>query len=203
MQNLNSSYPFQYKDDCSNLFTFGTGILILSTIQIQKPQTLFYKSSAGWDYFACKGVISFQLKLNNSKTVDFFVSHMQAGHRYFDQLARKSQSEELCEYFNLKNQSRKKNNTKWLIGDLNLFPVKTDDASGNIVAISPHANDEADARERADCYHYILKQTGLKDVHPTDGVYRVFSNYPDEIPVCYLPSDGFTDGPYLTLELPV
>jgi hypothetical protein len=123
---------------------------------------------------------------------------MQAGHGYFDQIARKSQCSQLCDFV---QKFSKNQHPKWLIGDLNLFPLKMN--QWGYAPVSPHANDEADARQRSECYDFILEKTGLVDVHPTDGVYRIFSNYQEEIPVTYLPSNGYTDGPYLTVNLPV
>ena len=187
-------YPYYYKTGSQCFATYDSGLLVLSKHPIRSPSYHLFSKAAGWDWFASKGVIHFELQIKLN-TYHFFLTHMQAGHSHADQVARFKQTDELIDYV---NRHLRNGESAFLIGDLNMMPIVDGEKS-------VHTEDLNDARLRERAYNLISERTGLIEInhYPLD-VYHIFTNLTDGlIQVGYYDSNQLSDGPYLTIEFPL
>jgi hypothetical protein len=193
-QVFKTAYPYSYQTGKKFFKILDSGLLVLSKYPILNASNILYTRSSNWDWFASKGALHFQV--NTPKGVyDFFTTHMQAGDMIIDHKIRPFQFMELVKFV---NKNLPSSNNVFLIGDFNVMPLINGDISG-------HCTDLDDALLRSACYYTIPMQTGLVDLQKGDNikdVYHIFSKRHDPI-VAYHNSDGITDGPYITVTIPL
>lgn len=113
----------------------------------------FFRSRAGADRWASKGVLHARLDLGGAgetqqTTLDLFVTHMQAGASASEQASRERQAAEVAAFVREASCGR----PFLLAGDLNMSPCAT---------VSPHCATEQDARCRAASYGAMCAQAGM------------------------------------------
>lgn len=195
-------YPYYYTDKNYKGKVYGTGLMVLSQYPIMNASYENYKHSAGWDWFANKGVIYFQIQVNG-KTLDFYTTHMQAGNSDADQNARLQQSLQLSNFIN-KTSGTSTSKDVWLIGDFNMMPTPPPPYPNNVRTKSFHCKDINDNILRETSYNMILKETQMNDVLKNYDVYRVLTKRTDNKTTAqYMDSHGLTDGSYLVIEFPI
>lgn len=192
------TYPYYYTDKTPVGKLAGTGLMVLSNYPIINPSHEYFKHGSDSDWFAGKGIMHFQIQVNQ-KTIDFFLTHMQATYSNYSvasQTARLYQSLHVTKFVNKKLAG---NNSKevWFIGDFNLWPYHDRDPN--------NVNDYDDSTMRSACYEMIKHQIKMSDIQPDiRSVYRVFTRRTDnQSKVAYQSGQGLTDGPSVVLDIPL
>lgn len=145
------------------LTPLGSGLRVASRAPIAETGGVFFKSRAGHDRFASKGVLHARLDLrpllgapslssspspHPPLTLDLFVTHMQAGASPAEQASRARQAAETGAFVREASGGR----AFLLAGDLNMAPCAT---------VSPHCATEEDAVCRARAYGELCRQAGV------------------------------------------
>ena len=189
-----SAFQHSYQTKTKFGKLLDSGLLILSNNPILNTSHILYNAASNWDWFASKGAIHFQIDTPKGP-YDFFTTHMQAGDTANDQRTRPFQFVELVKFI---NSNMPEGNNVFVIGDFNVAPLINGD-------ISVHCTDLDDALFRSAYYYMIPMQTGLVNLQKGNNlkdVYHVFSKRRDPN-IIYHDSHGLTDGPYLTIDIPL
>ena len=135
---------------------FDSGVIILSKFPITKHAEIHYKVRTGVDFFAAKGAIFVQVKVDG-RLLDVYGTHMQAGDKACHQVARKSQALQLAKFINDNSDCH---NSVVLAGDLNMGPVQ----DKTYLGYSGHYSSPEDAHERHKAYISLRDNAKLIDV---------------------------------------
>jgi endonuclease/exonuclease/phosphatase family metal-dependent hydrolase len=131
----------------SILTPLGSGLRVASRVPLaEAPRGVFFRSRAGHDKFASKGVLHVRLDLGG---LDLFVTHMQAGCSPAEQASRERQAAEAGAFVRAASGGR----PFILAGDLNMSPCAT---------VSPHCATEEDAKCRARAFGELCREAGVR-----------------------------------------
>lgn len=80
-EKLKTQFPYSHYLDRDGSWShlFGSGLFILSRYPIQVLNSMYFADCGGFDCFASKGALIFQLVLPDGKSFQFATTHLQAG----------------------------------------------------------------------------------------------------------------------------
>lgn len=183
-------YPYSYRGSRGSWKIFDGGILILSQHPLSTIDFLEYSVSAGWDWFATKGIISFFIQLNE-ETYQIFVTNIQTGYTYKEHMARRVQIKEISSY--VKEKSLKGYNSI-IMGNFNVMSLLDD-------KMSDQTHDMMDALSRDIEYKFLLDNMHMPNInHGGADRTHIFTDL-DNIKVENHSVDGLEAEGYIALDL--
>lgn len=123
IQTMKELYPHFYYLDKPTMFSslFGSGIFVLSKKPMKILDTAYFNECASFDCFASKGVVLAQIDLNETKSIQLAVTHLQAGQKSAD-----IRSKQLTQISELLNKHKQNNVVQFLAGDINIDFANSD-----------------------------------------------------------------------------
>ena len=142
----------------------NSGLLFLSKYEILEESWEGYRKAAWQDEFAAKGigVVTVEISENgvNYGKIRVFGTHMQAGNTKSEQVARKSQAEQVAAFIGQKEDDKI---PLVFAGDLNMGPRQDPECN----EFSVHYSNHTDAVARCSTYEHMVSGSQLEEVPST------------------------------------